>query len=43
MKMLFKKITWYMNDYRNDTYWVSIYIDVRDAHFLENNQYVNIA
>jgi hypothetical protein len=43
MKMLFKKITWYMNDYRNDTYWVSVYIDVRDAHFLENKQYVNIA
>ena len=32
-----------MNDHKNDTYWVSVYIDVRDAHFLENNQYVNIA
>jgi len=41
--MLFKKITWYMNDYRNDTYWISVYINVNDTRFQENEQYVNIA
>ena len=41
--MLFKKVTWYMNDHKNDTYWISVYIDVRDIHYLENNQYANIA